>query len=92
MTPYKDANVTEEQLNFNKVMSSQRICLEWSFADIMKSFSLIDFKKNLKLHLQPLGKLYKVAVILMNCRCCLHGNQTSQFFGVNPPTIDEYIS
>ena len=92
MTPYKGANVTDEQHNFNKVMSSHRICVEWGFADIIKTFAFLDFKKNLKLHLQPLGKLYKVAVVLMNYRCCLHGNQTSQFFGVNPPTIDEYLS
>ena len=92
MTPYKGANVTEEQHNFNKVMSSHRICVEWGFADITKTFAFLDFKKNLKLHLQPLGKLYKVAVILMNCRCCLYGNQTSQFFGINPPTIDGYLS
>ena len=42
MTPYKGANVTDEQHNFNKVISSHTICVELGFADITKnSHSLI---------------------------------------------------
>lgn len=92
ITPYKGANISPEQHNFNAVMSPMRVCVEWSFADIVRTFAFIDYHKNLKLYLQPLANLYKVAAILVNCRACLYRNQTSTYFGLQPPSLQDYLA
>ena len=43
MTPYKGETVTDEQKEFNKIMSSQRICVEWGFDEITRIFAFFDF-------------------------------------------------
>ncbi len=37
------------------------------------------------------GKMYIVAAVLRNALTCLYGNETSQFFEVDPPTLQEYF-
>lgn len=92
IAPFKGANLTplEEAFNFN--MKKVRQCVEWGFGDITTNWAFIDFKKNLKVLLQPIAKYYIVASILSNCKCCLYGNQTSKYFGLDPPTIENYLS
>lgn len=92
MTPYRGANITEEQQEFNTVMGPLRICVEWAFGDISRTFAFLDYKKNLKLYLQPVGLLYKVGAILVNCRTCLYGNETSKYFGIEPPSLPQYLA
>ena len=52
----------------------------------------MDFKKNLKIGLSQVGKMYIVAAILENALTCLYGNETSQFFELDPPSLHEYFS
>ena len=40
--------------------------MEWLFGDIINSFKLNDFKKNLKIFLNNVGKMHVVSVILRN--------------------------
>ena len=49
---------------FNKCTSAVRISEEWLFGDIVGSFKYIDFKKDLKIALSAVGKMYIVAGIL----------------------------
>jgi hypothetical protein len=51
----------------------------------------MDFKKNLKVALSPVGKVYITSAILSNALTCMYGNTTSTFFGVQPPTLQEYL-
>ena len=44
------------------------------------NFFYLDFKRNNKLLLQPVGKYDLVAALLTNCHTCLYGSQTSIFF------------
>jgi hypothetical protein len=48
----------------------------------------------LKIGLSSIGKKYVVAAILrtMNALTCMHTNNTSKFFEVVPPAIDEYFA
>ena len=43
---------------------------------------------------QPIGKYYLVAAVLATCNChtCLYGSQTSTFFGLDPPELEDYLS
>ena len=91
LSPFKGANLTLAEKNFNKSMSSVRECVEWGFGELIGQFRFLDYEKNLTLFLQPVGKYYKVATILANCRACLYGNQTSSFFQIQPPELEEYL-
>ena len=55
-------------------MSSVRASVEWVFGDIINYFSLLDFKKNLKLGLSAVGKMYIVCALLTNAKgvCIQH--------------------
>ena len=66
-----------------------RVAVEWIFGDIVNYFKFMDFKK---IGLSQVGKMYIVAAILRNALTCLYGNETSQFFELDPPSLDEYFS
>lgn len=91
ISPYKGANLTDGQAAFNKAMSSVRQSVEWEFGKIVALFAFLDFKKNLKLYLQPVGKFYFVGALLKNCHTCIYGSQTSEYFEMNPPTLEHYL-
>ena len=75
-----------------KSMSSVRLSVEWLFGDIVNYFRFVDFKKNLKIGLSSVGKMYIVAAILRNALTCMQPNNTSKFFELEPPTVEEYFS
>lgn len=83
---------TPQMCAYNKSMSEVRVSVEWLFGDIANYFKFLDFKKNLKIELSSVGKLYMVSAILRNALTCLYGNQTSQFFGLDPPHIHDYFA
>ena len=89
---FHGSNLTAAERDFNKAMSSVRVSMEWTFGKITQLFTFLDFKKNLKLLLQPVGKYYLVGALLTNCHTCLYGSQTSQFFNVAPPNLDVYLT
>ena len=72
-------------------MSAVRICVEWGFGKVISNFAFMDFKKNLHIYLQPLGKMYFVAVLLTNCHTCLYGSQTGMYFNLAPPDLHVYL-
>lgn len=91
LKPYFGAQITQEQNLFNQNMSKLRIAVEWSFGKICKEFAFVDFKKNQKIYLQPVGKYYAIATLLTNCHTCFYGSQVSSFFNLNPPEIENYL-
>lgn len=90
--PFKNAVLTPQMQDFNKSMSAVRNSVEWLFGDIVNYFKFLDFKKNLKLQLNAVGKFYIVAAILRNALTCMYSNETSQYFELEPPTLQEYFS
>lgn len=89
--PFSNVHLTEQQQEFNKQMSKVRQCVEWSFGKIIQQFAFVDFKKNQKLFLQPVGKFYIVATLLTNAHTCFYGSTTSHYFNVESPNILEYF-
>ena len=75
----------------NGSMSSVRVSVEWLFGDILNYFKFLDFKKNLKVGLSNIGKTYVVCALMRNALTCLYGNQTSEFFELDPPSLQEYF-
>ena len=92
ISPFRGVQLTHAEQMFNTQMSKLRISVEWGFGKICQNFAYLDFKKNLKVLLQPVGKFYLVASILINCHTCLYGSPTSSYFNVQPPSLESYLS
>ncbi|XP_067040714.1 uncharacterized protein [Acropora muricata] len=90
--PYRGAGLTPLQEQFNGNMSKLRESVEWGFGKIVQYFAFLDFSKNLKFLLQPIGKYYVIGTLFTNCHTCLYGSTTTSLFGVPPPGIEEYLS
>ena len=91
MTPFRGGHITAEQDLWNKAMSKVRVSVEWIFGDIINYFKFLDFHKNLKIQLSAVGKMYIVCVLLQNARSCFYGSTTADFFGIDPPAVNEYF-
>ena len=89
--PFQGAALTPQMEMFNASMSSVRVSVEWLFGDILNYFKFIDFKKNLKIGLSSIGKTYVVCALLRNALTCLYGNLTSEFFELDPPSLQDYV-
>ena len=90
--PYRGAGITPQMELYNKTMSAVRMSVERLFGDIVNYFKVLDFKKNLILFLSAVGKMYIVCAILRNALTCMYTNSTSQYFPLDPPTIEDYFS
>ena len=76
--PYRGAGITPQMELYNKAMSAVRMSVEWLFGDIVHYFKFLAFKKNLKISLSAVGKMYVVCVILRNALTCMYTNSTSE--------------
>lgn len=92
LAPFKGNNFNAGEKAFNRDMSRVRVSVEWGFGKLTQTFAFLDFKKNLKLLLQPVGKYYLVGAILINCHTCLYGSVTSSFFNLEPPSLEVYLN
>jgi len=72
-------------------MSKVRVSVEWLFGDIITQFKFNDFKKNLKIGLSPIGKLYQISALLTYAHTSMYGNTTENYFDLQPPTLEEYF-
>ena len=62
--PFRQRVPTPQMQLFNKSMSAVRCSVEWIFGDIINYLKFLDFKKNLKIGLSQVGKMYIVCAIL----------------------------
>ena len=79
-------------IQFNSAMSPLRASVEWLFGDIANYFKFVDYKKDLKIGLSSVGKMYIVCSLLRNALTCLYGNTTSEFYELDPPDLQDYFS
>ena len=63
-----------------------------AFGDIINDFKFVDFKKSQKISVNAVGKMYVVCAILRNAMTCVYGNYTSEFFDIDPPTLQDYFA
>ena len=78
--PFRVGIQTREMEMFNESMSAVRSSVEWLFGDIVNYFKFLDFKKNLKIGLSQVGKMYIVCSLLRNGLTCLYSNTIVIFF------------
>eukprot|EP00795_Rhopilema_esculentum_P014992 gene14992-biopygen881 len=84
--------LSPEEQAFNQSMSQVRVSVEWLFGDIVNYFKFTDFKKDLKIGLSAVGKIYVVCAILHNALTCLYSNSTASYFNIQPPTLAQYFN
>lgn len=77
---------------YSNSMSEFRVAVESLFGNIANDFKLIDFKRQMKVYLSPVGKMYFVRALLENAQTCLYSDQVSQIFGIETPTLSDYFS
>ena len=75
--PFRFGVITDQMKAYNTAMSAVRSSVEWLFGDIINYFKFLDFKKNLKLGLSSVCKMYIVPALLQNALTGLYGNETS---------------
>lgn len=92
LAPFRGVRLTNDEQLLNTQISKVRKCVEWRFGKICQNFAYLDFKTNLRVLLQPVGKYYLVASIVVNCHTCLYGSQTSTYFNLEPPSLERFLS
>ena len=88
---FRGANLAPLQISCNKEMSSARVSEKWVFGDKINYFQFLDFRKNLKIKLRTVRKMYIVCALFNNARSCFYGTSTENYFGLQPPLIGEYF-
>jgi len=84
--------VTAEQSRVNKIMSMERVGVEWAFGKVKSRVPYLTQPRLLKLQAVDVGMRVSVAFLLTNFHTCLHGSQSSTYFNCMPPTLEEYIN
>ena len=94
LAPIAGIFLSEAEKCFNDSMIDARLSVEWGFMRVSQLWQFLSRPYGLKTGCMPVGQLYLVAVLLTNMRTCLHrdkGNIISRFFGLTPPTCEEYL-
>ena len=88
---YHGANVTAEQHDVNRVMSTLRITEEWDFGKLKKRCPLLNRKNVMHIQKSPVLRMIRVAVLLTNAHTCMRGSQTGEYFNCSPPVFEDYF-
>jgi hypothetical protein len=90
--PYPDGRSNPLHAAFNYKMSQSRITVEWGYHMILRDWTALDFKRNLKIFKSPIACYYVVAALLTNVKSCLDTyNDVSLYTGVSVPTLERYV-
>lgn len=92
IAPFRSGVLIPPMMAFNQSVSTVRESVEWLFNDITNYFKFLDFKKNLKIGLSSVGKMYVVGALVRNALTYLYGSQTSRFFQLDPPSLQQYFA
>ena len=89
--PFKGAILTLDQQAYNTSMNAAITSVEWIFGNIINYFKFLDFKKNLKIGLSAVGKMYIDCALIQNAHSILYQSISSDYFGINAPPLDQYF-
>lgn len=83
--PFRNPHLTPLMEAFNASMSSVRISVEWLFGDVINYFKFLDFKKNLKIGMSSIGKMYIVCAYCKMPAPVSMAIRPRHFSSLNPP-------
>jgi hypothetical protein len=79
------------QTQFNKHLSSIRISVENFFGQVMEQWKYLGYRTGLRIGQSPVASSFEVGVLLSNCYTCMYSNTIGSRFGIDAPTIEEYL-
>lgn len=85
-------NPTPQQQLINRVLGALRIIVEWDYGDAMTYFKTLDYAHILKMRKMPVAKMFVCAMILRDAYTTLNGSRASGYFGIQPPTLETWLS
>nr|GAT45576.1 predicted protein [Mycena chlorophos] len=92
LSPFSGAGErTEHEAAWNEAMAAVRIEVEHGFGGITANWPFLNGWWTHRIWQSPVGRHYRVGVLLTNALNCINPNQTSQYFKCEPPTLDEYF-
>lgn len=62
------------------------------FGQIVGLFAFLDFRKSQKVYVHYAPSVYKVSGILANYHTCIYSSHISNYFGVEPPCLEDYLT
>ena len=68
-------------------MNQERTSMKQVFGDILSYFAFSDIKKNLKIGLSLVGKMYIICPLLIYVHTCLSRPSISHYFEMDLPSI-----
>lgn len=93
LSGYKDDYLQEWKKDFNRRHNRCRVAVEMYFSLINKNFPAMKFTSNEKPLVSPIAVRYMLAGLLTNLKTCMEGgNEISEMFACDPPTLNEYLS
>ncbi|OWZ05504.1 hypothetical protein PHMEG_00022399 [Phytophthora megakarya] len=85
-------NLSRDQKQVNKSMSKVRISVEWGYGQVVNYWTALDVKRQARSGTQPVGSMYRVAVLITNCLTCSNGGNTiGAYLRLSPPSVEEYL-
>ena len=92
ISPFSGARErTEEELEWNAQMSAVRIEVEHGFGIVSNLWPFLNAGWKMHLYSSPVGRYYRVGVLLTNGLNCLRPNQVAQYFNCFPPSLEDYF-
>ena len=82
LCPYQGVQIAEDQKQWNCTMSKLPIVAEWAFEEMVNMFGFLEYIKNEKHLLQPVGVQFRVVALLHNAHVCLHLPQITHVFDI----------
>lgn len=72
-------------------MSNVRLTVECIFKDVSCKWSTVDYKREMRISQSPKGAFYIATMLLINMRKFFYPNTISQYFGLPPPSLEDYL-
>ena len=79
------------QQKTNERLSSARITVEHAFGHTQVLWTYTAYGKGLRAGSSPVAAYFAAAILFTNCLTCIQGNQTSQQFVIDPPSLEQYL-
>jgi nuclease HARBI1 len=89
--PFKGSHLSDIQKEWNMRMSRVLVSVDWCFGKVLMLFPFADVKKNLKVYLQPVGKIYQIAVLFASVHTCVYGSLTTELFVMDALELEDYL-
>jgi hypothetical protein len=76
---------------FSMLHSATRIGAEWGFAKVKNLWRTLNLKESMRVLCNYPERRFVVAIMLTNLVICCDGSQHTSYFGVSPPSLQDYL-